>query len=152
MEFEKNGISKFFKNDELDNIRKTIKKIEERINELYDMKNNILYDLKKELITKDYYAFYSNNYEQEIKLKNKELNDLKSNEFMLSHEEVTIKEFLKKFKKYYNLTEITENVLKDLINTIYITTDRDIVIKYLDNEVFELIRKKGEIPDGEKQI
>ena len=71
---------------------------------------------------------------------------------MLSHEEVTIKEFLKKFKKYYNLTEITENVLKDLINTIYITTDRDIVIKYLDNEVFELIRKKGEIPDGEKQV
>ena len=61
MEFEKNGISKFFKNDELDNIRKTIKETEERINELYDMKNNILYDLKKELITKDDYAFYSDN-------------------------------------------------------------------------------------------
>ena len=143
VDFELKGVDKFFKSDELDKIRKSISEINNKIEELYKLKNDVLYDLKKELILYEDYEFYTNNYDNEIRLKNKELNNLKDREFALSHEGMLVKNFIKRFKKYYNLTEISENLLKDLVEVIYVTDNKELVIKYLYNDIYDLIRLKN---------
>ena len=56
-----------------------------RMWELENLKKEILYDLKKDLITNDDYDFYFETYNNEMKKLLKELKKLKENEFTLSH-------------------------------------------------------------------
>jgi len=143
MNFEKNKSIEYTNNDELEQVKKDIKTISEKTLCVNKMINNTLYDLKSQLISLDDYNYYSNQYENELSELNKTLNELKDKEFMLSQEERIIKNFITKFKKYIGIDEMTEEVVKDLIDTIYIMKDRKISIKYIDNDVFELIKKKG---------
>ena len=113
-----------------------------KLDEIIKLSRNILYDLKKNLITKDDYDFYSKNYEEQITELNKELNNLKDKEFILTNEERTIREFIKKFKGYRNFKTLTETIINDLVETIYIKVDRTIEIIYLDQDVYDLIMKK----------
>ena len=81
----------------------------------------------------------------------KELNKLKEKEFTLSHDKRIIKDFIRCFKKYRNLDELNEKILEELIEVIYVKSDKSIEIIYLNNDVYEMIRNfSKEISNGEK--
>lgn len=81
----------------------------------------------------------------------KELNKLKEKEFTLSHDKRSIKDFIRCFKKYRNLDELNEKILEELIEVIYVKSDKSIEVIYLNNDVYEMIRNfSEEISNGEK--
>ncbi len=140
--FENQKLYKLNDDEELKKVREEMSKKSCKLDEIIKLSRNILYDLKKNLITKDDYDFYSKNYEEQITELNKELNNLKDKEFILTNEERTIREFIKKFKGYRNFKTLTETIINDLVETIYIKVDKTIEIKYLDQDVYDLIMKK----------
>ena len=144
IDFELNKLDKIKDNDELNKIRDDISKINNEIKKIEKLKREILYDLKKKMITKEDYNFYLEKYNEEIIKNTKKLNLLKEKEFTLSYDEKVIKSFIKKFKKYENLEKLTEKVLSDLIETIYVKNDKSIKVVYLDSEIYEMIRKYSE--------
>ena len=144
IDFELNKLDKIKSNDELNKIRDDISKINNEIKKIEKLKREILYDLKKKMITKEDYNFYLEKYNEEIIKNTKKLNLLKEKEFTLSYDEEVIKSFIKKFKKYENLEKLTEKVLSDLIETIYVKNDKSIKVVYLDSEIYEMIRKYSE--------
>ena len=78
-------------------------------------------------------------------------NKLKEKEFTLSHDKRIIKDFIRCFKKYRNLDELNEKILEELIEVIYVKSDKSIEIIYLNNDVYEMIRNfSKEISNGEK--
>ena len=141
IEFESNKLDYIQDNKELSKVKDDILSKNNKINELEKFKREILYDLKKNLITKEDYDFYSETYNDETRRILKELNSIKEQEFTLSHDEEVIRCFIKKFKKYKNISTLTEKVLEDLIKKIYVKDDKSIEIVYLDNEIYEMIKE-----------
>ena len=101
--------------------------------------------------TNDDYDFYFETYNNEMKKLLKELNKLKEKEFTLSHDKRIIKDFIRCFKKYRNLDELNKKILEELIEVIYVKSDKSIEVIYLNNDVYEMIRNfSEEISNGEK--
>ncbi len=151
IDFEINKLDSMHDNEELVKIADEISLKNKRMEELENLKKEILYDLKKDLITNDDYDFYFETYNNEMKKLLKELNKLKEKEFTLSHDKRIIKDFIRCFKKYRNLDELNEKILEELIEVIYVKSDKSIEIIYLNNDVYEMIRNfSKEISNGEK--
>ena len=72
----------------------------------------------------------------------KKLNDLKEKEFILTNDERIIKNFIKGFKKYIDINELREEILKELVDKIYVKSDKSVSIKYLDDDIFNLIKER----------
>ena len=151
IDFEINKLDSMHDNEELVKIADEISLKNKRMGELENLKKEILYDLKKDLITNDDYDFYFETYNNEMKKLLKELNKLKEKEFTLSHDKRIINDFIRCFKKYRNLDELNEKILEELIEVIYVKSDKSIEVIYLNNDVYEMIRNfSEEISNGEK--
>lgn len=151
IDFEINKLDSMHDNEELVKITDEISLKNKRMGELENLKKEILYDLKKDLITNDDYDFYFETYNNEMKKLLKELNKLKEKEFTLSHDKRIIKDFIRCFKKYRNLDELNEKILEELIEVIYVKSDKSIEVIYLNNDVYEMIRNfSKEISNREK--
>lgn len=151
IDFEINKLDSMHDNEELVKIADEISLKNKRMGELENLKKEILHDLKKDLITNDDYDFYFETYNNEMKKLLKELNKLKEKEFTLSHDKRIIKDFIRCFKKYRNLDELNEKILEELIEVIYVKSDKSIEVIYLNNDVYEMIRNfSEEISNGEK--
>ena len=73
----------------------------------------------------------------------KKLNDLKEKEFILTNDERIIKNFIKGFKKYIDINELREEILNELVDKIYVKSDKSVSIKYLDDDIFNLIKERS---------
>ena len=142
VKFEQNNNIEYSNSDDLIKIKKDIDNTTDEIKSINKMNNSLLHDLKDNLITIDDYKYYSASYDDKLSILNKKLNELKDQEFMYSQEERMIKDFILKFKKYIGIKELTEDIIKDLIEIIYIKKENKIEIKYLDQEVFDEIKDK----------
>ena len=151
VKFEQNNNIEYSNSDDLIKIKKDIDNTTDEIKSINKMNNSLLYDLKDNLITIDDYKYYSASYDDKLSILNKKLNELKDQEFMYSQEERMIKDFILKFKKYIGIKELTEDIIKDLIDTIYIKKENKIEIKYLEQDVFDEIKDK-EASCGESKI
>ena len=143
LDFENKMSNIITDNKELTEIKNNINEINNKINETNKLKNGVLLDLKKELISKSDYDFYSDSYDKALKELTKKLNDLKEKEFILTNDERIIKNFIKGFKKYIDINELREEILNELVDKIYVKSDKSVSIKYLDDDIFNLIKERS---------
>ena len=131
--------------------KNNVRVAELKIENLNNKKMNLYEDWKFEIIEKDEYLKQSNNIESEIKLIEEKLElytqtyrenirRIKKNDYWINH-----------YKRNKKISSITKEVLKELIDVIYVTSDGslDIRFKYKNeyNELLNYLENEGAVKE-----
>ena len=116
-------------------LKKEIASCEQQREQFIKLQNDLYMDLKNDILTRDQYFHFKNEYATkiaELESRQKALNE----EIVKASEDITENKFVKTFKKYQNLTTLNRSAVEELIDTIYIKDDGGIQIMLAFDDEF----------------
>lgn len=136
VDYEKNVMTQSIKTMEMDLAKKK------------SLKKSVYEDWKLDVITKEEYFEYVNDYDKDIEIIEHNLKELNEKLSVLNENKQEDVNWIEKFRKNQNITELTREILSELVDVIYIHEDENItvVFKYEDEykQALRFIKENSE--------
>lgn len=142
------NLTEFIKPDEFTNIKENshidteLNKIEKELDRIKKLKKSIYEDYKDELITKEEFLSYREDYLKKEKLCSKQIEALKSMKNSLSTKDEFQSPWLKKLVEFKDIEALDRTIVVEMINEIKIYENHNIEIIYNFSDEFKHIFPK----------
>ena len=130
-----------FQNIKNENIEKMITAKQNEISKISNFKMKLYEDWKNEDITREEYIEYKQKYENDIERLKQNIERLQNEKEKYENQNVSGNEWIKKFKEQKDLTELSRDIIIELIDCIYVHENGDITIKFKFEDEFKRIRE-----------
>lgn len=100
------------------------------ISKISNFKRTLYEDWKNEDITREEYLEYKQKYENDIERLKQNIERLKNEKQKYESQSISSNEWLEKFKEKKGITELSRDIMMELIDCIYIKENGDITIKF----------------------
>lgn len=110
---------------------------QKEISKISNFKRNLYEDWKNQYITKEEYLQYKQKYEGDIKRLNKNLQKLEIEKQKYQNQIHLHSKCIEKFKKQKRITQLSRNIMMELVDCIYIHENGDITIKFKFEDEFK---------------
>lgn len=130
-----------FQNTKNENIKKMITAKQNEISKISNFKMKLYEDWKNEDITREEYIEYKQKYENDIERLKQNIERLQNEKEKYENQNVSGNEWIKKFKEQKDLTELSRDIIIELIDCIYVHENGDITIKFKFEDEFKRIQK-----------
>lgn len=130
-----------FQNIKNENIEKMITAKQNEISKISNFKMKLYEDWKNEDITREEYIEYKQKYENDIERLKQNIERLQNEKQKYKNQNVNGNEWIKKFKEQKDLTELSRDIIIELIDCIYVHENGDITIKFKFEDEFKRIRE-----------
>lgn len=120
-----------------ENIKNIIISKKAQISKIYNFKKNLYEDWKNEDITREEYLDYKQKYEAEIEKLKRNIQKLKEEKEKYENQNINNNEWIKKFEERNEITELTRDIMMELIECIYVKENGDITIKFKFEDEFK---------------
>ena len=133
-----------FQNIKNQNIEKIIIEKQNEIYKITNFKRMLYEDWKNEDITRYEYLEYKQKYENDIKRLNQNIENLQNEKQKNEIQNVQQNEWIEKFRKQKGITELSRDIMMELIDSIYVKENGDITIKFKFENEFKKYLKHTE--------
>lgn len=139
-QIEKNSL----KNARNENIEKRINTKQNEISKILNFKKELYEDWKNEDITREEYLEYKKKYNNDIEKIKKNIETLKNEKQESKIQNQLQEEWIQKFKENKKITELSREIMLELIDYIYIYEDGNIKIKFKFRDEFKSVAKMNQ--------
>ncbi len=122
------------KNENIENMIK-IKRIE--LSKILNFKRTLYEDWKNEDITRDEYIEYKQKYENDVERLNQNIESLEIEKQKYKIQNTTNNEWIEKFRKKKGITELSRDIMMELVDYIYVQENGNITIKFKFEDEFK---------------
>ena len=122
------------KNENIENMIK-IKRIE--LSKILNFKRTLYEDWKNEDITRDEYLEYKQKYENDIERLKQNIESLEIEKQKYKIQNTTNNEWIEKFRKKKGITELSRDIMMELVDYIYVQENGNITIKFKFEDEFK---------------
>ena len=119
-----------FQNQKDENIENMIKVKKKELYKISNFKKKLYEDWKNEDITRDEYLEYKQEYENEIKRLKQNIDSLEIENQKYKTQSITNNEWIERFKRERGITELSRDIMMELVDCIYVQEDGNITIKF----------------------
>ena len=130
-----------FQNIKNENIEKMITAKQNEIFKISNFKMKLYEDWKNEDITREEYIEYKQKYENDIERLKQNIERLQNEKQKYENQNVSGNEWIKKFKEQKDLSELSRDIIIELIDCIYVHENGDITIKFKFEDEFKRIQE-----------
>lgn len=124
-------------NTKNENIEKMITAKQNEISQISNFKMKLYEDWKNEDITREEYIEYKQKYENDIERLKQNIERLQNEKEKYENQNVSRNEWIKKFKEQKDLTELSRDIIIELIDCIYVHENGNITIKFKFEDEFK---------------
>ena len=118
----------------IDNI---IKEKQNEISKISSFKRTLYEDWKSKDITREEYVEYKQKYENDIERLKQNVERLENEKQKYESQSISSNEWIEKFKEQKGITELSRDIMMELINCIYVKENGDITIKFKFEDEFK---------------
>ena len=126
-----------FQNLKNENIENMIKAKQIEISKISNFKRTLYEDWKNEDITREEYLEYKRKYENDIERLKQNIESLAIEKQKYETQNTTNNEWIAKFQEKKNITELTRDIMMELIDCIYVQENGNITIKFKFEDEFK---------------
>ena len=130
-----------FKNAKNENLEKILDTKQNEISKILNFKKELYEDWKNEDITREEYLEYKKKYNNDIERIKKNIETLKNEKQESKIQNQLQDKWVKKFKEDKKITELSREIMLELIDYIYIYEDGNIKIKFKFRDEFKSVAK-----------
>lgn len=130
-----------FQNTKNENIEKMITTKHNEISKISNFKMRLYEDWKNEDITREEYIEYKQKYENDIERLKQNIERLQNEKEKYEKQNVSGNEWIQKFKEQKGITELSRDIMMELIDCIYVHENGDITIKFKFEDEFKRIQE-----------
>lgn len=120
-----------------ENIENMIKAKQIEISKISNFKRTLYEDWKNEDITREEYLEYKRKYENDIERLKQNIESLAIEKQKYETQNTTNNEWIAKFQEKKNITELTRDIMMELIDCIYVQENGNITIKFKFEDEFK---------------
>ena len=128
-----------YQNLKNENIENMIISKQNEISKISNFKRTLYEDWKNEDITREEYLEYKKKYEMDIERLNQNIERLKNEKEKYESQNLNNNEWIEKFKEKEGITELSRDIMMELIDCIYVKENGDIKIKFKFEDEFKRI-------------
>ena len=107
------------------------------IPKISNFKRTLYEDWKNEDITRDEYLEYKQKYENDIERIKQNIERLENEKQKYESQNISSNEWIEKFKEKKSITELSRDIMMELIDCIYVHENGDITIKFKFEDEFK---------------
>ena len=107
------------------------------ISKISNFKRTLYEDWKNEDITREEYLQYKHKYEDDIERLKINIERLENEKKKYENQKVSSNEWIEKFKQQKNITELSRDIIMELIECIYVHENDKITIKFKFEDEFK---------------
>ena len=111
------------------------------ISKISNFKMRLYEDWKNEDITREEYIEYKQKYENDIERLKQNIERLQNEKEKYEKQNVSGNEWIQKFKEQKGITELSRDIMMELIDCIYVHENGDITIKFKFEDEFKRIQE-----------
>ena len=111
------------------------------ISKISNFKMRLYEDWKNEDITREEYIEYKQKYENDIERLKQNIERLQNENEKYEKQNVSGNEWIQKFKEQKGITELSRDIMMELIDCIYVHENGDITIKFKFEDEFKRIQE-----------
>lgn len=126
-----------FQNLKNENIENMIEAKQIELSKISNFKRTLYEDWKNGDITRDEYLEYKRKYENDIERLNQNIESLETENQKYKTQNTTNNEWIEKFREKKNITELTRDIIMELIDCIYVQENGNITIKFKFEDEFK---------------
>ena len=126
-----------FQNLKNENIENMIKSKRLELLKISNFKRTLYEDWKNKDITKDEYIEYKKKYENDIERLNQNIESLEIEKQKYKIQNTTNNEWIERFIKKKGITELSRDIMMELVDCIYVQEDGNITIKFKFEDEFK---------------
>lgn len=119
-----------FQDDRSRNIDRRIETKQNEIMKISNFKRTLYEDWKNEDITREEYLEYKQKYENDIKRLKQNIERLENEKQKYENQSISSNEWIEKFKEKKGITELSRDMMMELIDCIYVKENGDIIMKF----------------------
>lgn len=131
----------------LSELSREIEMRERQREKLLRLQNDLYLDLKNELLSKEQYLYFREDYKKQITFLEEQIKKLRER-YAAEEENLAHNCFVETFKRYRTITTLSREVLSELIETIYVEKDGKLKIIFRFQDEFQralsITRSRGE--------
>lgn len=128
-----------FQNTKNENIANVIVTKQNKIHQISNFKRTLYEDWKNEDITREEYIEYKQKYENDIERLNQNIERLEIEKKKYESQNKDQNEWIEKFREQKGITELSRDIIIELIDCIYVKENGNIVIKFKFEDEFKRI-------------
>lgn len=126
-----------YQNTKNENIENMIITKQNQISKISNFKRTLYEDWKNEDITREEYLEYKQKYENDIKRLKRNIERLENEKQKYESQSISSNEWIDKFKEQKGITELSRDIMMELIDCIYVKENGDIKIKFKFEDEFK---------------
>ncbi len=119
-----------YQNTKNENIENMIKVKQNELSKILNFKRTLYEDWKNEDITRDEYLEYKQKYENDIERIKQNIERLENEKQKYENQSISSNEWIEKFKEQKGITELSRDIMMELIDYIYVHENGNITIKF----------------------
>ena len=108
-----------------------------QISKISNFKRTLYEDWKNEDITREEYLEYKQKYENDIERLKRNIERLENENKKYESQSISSNEWIEKFKEQKGITELSRDIMMELIDCIYVKENGDIKIKFKFEDEFK---------------
>lgn len=126
-----------YQNIKNENAQNMIIAKQNEISQILNFKRTLYEDWKNEDITREEYLEYKQKYENDIVRLKKNIERLEKEKQKYENQSISSNEWIEKFKEQKGITELSRDIMMELIDCIYVKENGDIKIKFKFEDEFK---------------
>ena len=126
-----------FQNTKNENIQNMIIAKQNEISKISNFKRTLYEDWKSEDITRAEYLEYKQKYENDIERLRQNIEMLEKEKQKYESQSISSNKWIEKFKEQKGITELSRDIMMELIDCIYVKENGDITIKFKFEDEFK---------------
>ena len=126
-----------YQNTKNENIENMIITKQNQISKISNFKRTLYEDWKNEDITREEYLEYKQKYENDIERLKRNIERLENEKKKYESQNINTNEWIEKFKEQKGITELSRDIMMELIDCIYVKENGDIKIKFNFEDEFK---------------
>ena len=126
-----------YQNTKNENIENMIIAKQNEISKISNFKRALYEDWKNEDITREEYLEYKQKYENDIERLKRNIERLENEKQKYESQGISSNEWIEKFKEQKGITELSRDIMMELIDCIYVKENGDIKIKFKFEDEFK---------------
>lgn len=111
------------------------------VSKISNFKMRLYEDWKNEYITREEYIEYKQKYEKDIERLKQNIERLQNEKEKYENQNVSGSKWIQKFKEQKGITELSREIMLELIDCIYVHENGDITIKFKFEDEFKRIQE-----------
>ena len=126
-----------YQNIKNENVENMIITKQNEISKISNFKRTLYEDWKNEDITREEYLEYKQKYENDIERLKRNIERLENEKQKYESQSISSNEWIEKFKEQKGITELSRDIMMELIDCIYVKENGDIKIKFKFEDEFK---------------